>query len=232
LLTLMDAPLHLNRQTEEPADDVIVEIVGTNAFNDDLLASFLQEESGVRCFSSQDRMHQANPEQSPPGTRLIFFDCTDMHWLAIEPWIATTVGASDGRDLAVCFNVDQDIRIEQDALRLGVRGVLYKDAPTDIYPKAMQAILNGELWYTRKALQRYLETPIQPRERIQGEAELRLTQRERTILRMIAKGGSNKTIAEELCISPHTVKTHIYNLFKKINVTNRYQAAMWLSRNQ
>lgn len=228
----MDAHSHPNRHAEVPADDVIVEIVGANAFNDDLLANYLQEQSGISCFSSQDRKHQAASEQSPPTTRLIFFDCTDMLWSAIEPWIATTVGASDGGDLAVCFNVDQDIRIEQDALRLGVRGVLYKDAPTDVYPKAVTAILDGELWFPRKALQRYIEDPILPRKGGKSEAELSLTQRERTILGLIANGGSNKRIAGELCISPHTVKTHIYNLFKKINVTNRYQAALWLSRNQ
>jgi LuxR family transcriptional regulator, positive regulator of biofilm formation len=228
----MDAPTHPTRQTVEPADDVIIEIVGANTFNGDLLAGYLQQESGVRCLSSQDSRQQAISEQSPPGTRLILFDCTDMNWLAIEPWIASMAASDDAVGLAVCFNVAPDTHIEQDALRLGVRGVLYKEAPTDIYPKAVHAILNGELWYTRKALQRYIEAPIQPGEGVNSEAVLKLTQRERTILGMIAKGGSNKKIAEELCISPHTVKTHIYNLFRKINVANRFQAALWLSRNQ
>jgi len=45
---------------------------------------------------------------------------------------------------------------------------------------------------------------------------------------MLASGMPNRDIAERLCISPHTVKTHIYNLYKKINVTNRYQAVRWL----
>ena len=58
-----------------------------------------------------------------------------------------------------------------------------------------------------------------------------LTPREIEILGMIALGASNTEIAEKLFISPNTVKTHIYNLFKKINVTNRLQAAFWAAKN-
>lgn len=58
-----------------------------------------------------------------------------------------------------------------------------------------------------------------------------LTQREREILDLIAAGFSNKKIAAELFISPHTVKTHLHNIFKKINVKRRLQAALWAAQN-
>jgi DNA-binding CsgD family transcriptional regulator len=58
-----------------------------------------------------------------------------------------------------------------------------------------------------------------------------LTRREREILDLIADGFSNQQIADELFISPHTVKTHLHNIFKKINVKRRLQAALWAAKN-
>ena len=58
-----------------------------------------------------------------------------------------------------------------------------------------------------------------------------LTRREIEILSMIAAGATNEQIANELFISRNTVRTHIYNIFKKINVPNRLQAALWAVKN-
>jgi LuxR family transcriptional regulator of csgAB operon len=58
-----------------------------------------------------------------------------------------------------------------------------------------------------------------------------ITGREAQILAMVAVGAKNEEIADKLGISPHTVKTHIYNLCKKIGVPNRLQAALWAAKN-
>jgi LuxR family transcriptional regulator of csgAB operon len=57
-----------------------------------------------------------------------------------------------------------------------------------------------------------------------------LTHRQTEILAQVAVGASNDEIAENLNVSPHTVKTHLYNIFKKIKVTNRLQAALWAAK--
>jgi LuxR family transcriptional regulator of csgAB operon len=58
-----------------------------------------------------------------------------------------------------------------------------------------------------------------------------LTKRQAEILALVAVGYSNEEIASRLYISAHTVKTHLYTIFKKINVPNRIQASLWAAKN-
>jgi len=58
----------------------------------------------------------------------------------------------------------------------------------------------------------------------------RLTGREKQVLSCIASGYTSKAIADEFNISMHTVKTHIYNIYRKINATNRLQATLWATK--
>ena len=66
-------------------------------------------------------------------------------------------------------------------------------------------------------------SPIHP-------AVSRLTVREKQVLSCIASGYTSQAISDELNISMHTVKTHIYNLYRKINATNRLQATLWATK--
>ena len=58
-----------------------------------------------------------------------------------------------------------------------------------------------------------------------------LTHREAEILTLLSIGSSNDDIADKLFISPNTVKTHLYRVFRKIKVPNRFQAALWAAKN-
>ena len=58
-----------------------------------------------------------------------------------------------------------------------------------------------------------------------------LTQRELEIIGLLGTGATNAEIAEKLFVSEHTVKSHLYNIFRKIKVHNRLQAMNWARRN-
>lgn len=63
------------------------------------------------------------------------------------------------------------------------------------------------------------------------KAEVKLSGREKEVLDLIAKGYTNKDIAKELYLSEKTVKNHVSNIFKKINVTDRTKAAIYAMEN-
>ncbi len=57
-----------------------------------------------------------------------------------------------------------------------------------------------------------------------------LTDREKEVLLKICTGKCNRKIAEDLKISPSTVKTHVYNTYRKLGVNNRFQATLWTAK--
>ena len=77
---------------------------------------------------------------------------------------------------------------------------------------------------------RVSKTKKQGNHSLEGSDRL-LTTRETEILQMVTAGYSNARIADELSISPLTVKTHIYNACKKIKAPGRLQASLWAVKN-
>ena len=95
-------------------------------------------------------------------------------------------------------------------------------------------MLDNELWFSREAMSAFLlgkqNRPADPALVEEGQNEL--SQREKEILLMLAAGATNKDIAQKLFLSLNTVKSHIYNIYKKIDVPNRLQASLWAARNR
>ncbi|MGF1909463.1 response regulator transcription factor [Vibrio kasasachensis] len=104
-----------------------------------------------------------------------------------------------------------------------LRGILLNSAPIEHLYKSVRYILNGGLWLPRKCLENLVMLRRNPNlERCQLYKTL--TSRERQILDHVASGESNKQIANSLYLSESTVKSHVYKIFKKLDVHKRKDA--------
>lgn len=112
------------------------------------------------------------------------------------------------------------------ALKAGARGYVLKDADEDEMMRAIQAVAQGEAIFSPAIASRLMDYFTATKTSPHAEAFPDLTEREREILALISRGRSNSEIAEELSISLKTVRNHASNIFNKLQVADRTQAAI------
>ncbi len=101
-------------------------------------------------------------------------------------------------------------------LLYNVNGILQSDASPELLLKAIEKIMNGELWMDQGTLREVVNYSKNER-----PLSVSLTPREKEVLNLICKGHSNKEIAKELSISLSTVKNTLRGLYRKLNVSTR-----------
>jgi DNA-binding NarL/FixJ family response regulator len=111
-----------------------------------------------------------------------------------------------------------------DAIDAGAVGYLLKDTEPDDLIRGLHAAARGESPLAPKAAQALVSA------RAEQQTDDDLTPREREVLALLADGLPNKLIARRLDISEKTVKAHLTNIFQRIGVTDRTQAALWAQR--
>ncbi len=110
------------------------------------------------------------------------------------------------------------------ALRAGALGYLLKDTQAEDLCRAIKAAANGQVQLSPQIAARLV------REVKVAESPEILTPRETAVLTLIAKGKSNKELADDLAITEKTVKTHVSNILSKLNLPSRTQAALYAIR--
>jgi DNA-binding NarL/FixJ family response regulator len=112
------------------------------------------------------------------------------------------------------------------AMRAGARGYLLKGADEAEVLRAIHAVAHGEAIFSPAIAGRLIQFFASVRPVPPAHLFPELTEREREILGMIARGKSNQEIAEELTLSPKTVSNHVSNIFAKLQVVDRAQAVL------
>ena len=201
-------------------------ISGPNYLQNTLLAECLSKELQVECRCHKSLSLSTVIEKEPDRTCVCLFDCFYCDKEDFDKFLHTGAVRCPDNLLPVLFNVNPDSRIENLVRQNSVRGIFYLKDSHRVFFKGIKTILSGELWFTRQVLSRCI---LKPRKKnsLPRLCVPSLSQRENQVLQLLATGASNRAIAEQMFISMNTVKTHLYNIYKKIGVPNRLQATLF-----
>jgi len=128
----------------------------------------------------------------------------------------------------IVLTIHEDREYLIKTIQMGAEGYVLKDAEPSVLIDAIRSVHQGQSYIqpnmTKELVKEFNRLTLHGRER---NGENRLTAREREVLKLIAEGMINKEIATKLYISEKTVKNHVSSIFRKLNVSDRTQAAIY-----
>jgi two-component system response regulator DegU len=128
----------------------------------------------------------------------------------------------------IVLTIHEDREYLFKTLQMGAEGYVLKDAEPAVLIEAIRNVFSGQSYIqpnmTRELVKEFNRVTLHERDK---NEENNLTSREIEVLGLIAEGMINKEIARQLYISEKTVKNHVSNIFKKLNVSDRTQAAIY-----
>ncbi|MGC2108763.1 MAG: response regulator transcription factor [Candidatus Korobacteraceae bacterium] len=107
------------------------------------------------------------------------------------------------------------------AISAGAKGYVPEEASPEELTRAIREVHSGSVWAPGRVLATFIERASTSVRRVQLQADDRISEREREVLRLLVAGCSNREIADELGIEERTVKAHVAQLLRKVGVQNR-----------
>ena len=132
----------------------------------------------------------------------------------------------------IMLTIHDDREYLYETMKIGANGYVLKDSDADSLIKAIRDVYIGKT-YIQPSIASMLVTEINSKDKSVNKDLLKiksLSKREYEVLTLVAEGLNNKEIADRLFISEKTVKNHVSNIFKKIDVNDRIQAAIFAFR--
>ena len=203
-----------------------VVLIGRNDFQNKLLANLIAERVGCSCLV------RSIEDLSAPSVDVNVLALLDVEGIAapdLNVHLQVLATCASVRYIAL-INADEGVSFEQIVAFPGIKGIFCRETTEENFVKGILAIFKGECWLPRKMLFAHWEQ-TSARKRLFSTETTLLTRKEIDTLKLLVGGHSNNHIARTLSVSPHTVKTHIYNLFRKLHVGNRVQAVHWALQN-
>lgn len=161
-----------------------------------------------------------------PDVVLLDINMPEMNGLEVLSYLNDNEIKAD----VLILTIHNEVEYLYKAVDIGVKGYVLKDSESDVLIRAIRSIYEGDS-YIQPNMASLLFKKMN-NEESSSVQNSRLTKREIEVLKLITEGMLNKEIAHRLCISEKTVKNHVSNIFKKIEVSDRTQAAVYAIKNQ
>ena len=221
-------------------DKWLIYILSPRKMQNELLATFLYRETGIVSLI-ETRDDFSCPDVNWPGKIMLFCDCQMKPYADLLDQLAAAELLEHPNFYPLLFNVMEKVHVGDELVRLGVRGFFYDDEPLENLVYGVAAVRKGEIWLPRHILSSCLSSfrrgeksqkldNLEDQENKTPKSTL-LSFREREVMQLVMKGHINDEIADKLGLSPHTVRSHLYRIFRKIEVKSRQQAAVWAAEN-
>jgi len=139
----------------------------------------------------------------------------------------------NARVIVMISNEERDKAVR--AVRLGARGILFKDADPTLLAKSIRKVYAGEVWIDNPILSQALESLLTRPTASPAPADTsdsKLSNREMEVVRCVAMGLRNKEVADKLGVTEATVKNHLTSVYAKLGVNDRLELILYAIHNK
>jgi DNA-binding NarL/FixJ family response regulator len=185
-----------------------------------MLAEQLQSQLNIPChiFTAHEMGY------SP----FLLMDCNVLSAEDVKQLLINSFTKSE-RTVVALLNVEPDSEHESLISWTGINGIFYHNTDRHHLILGIEHLLKGDFWLSRRLVYSFLKN--NRKAPVNNHPNVSLTRREEQVLRFIVQGTTNAQMAEKLFVSEHTIKSHLYNIFRKIDVKNRLEASNWAREN-
>jgi DNA-binding NarL/FixJ family response regulator len=194
-------------------------IADDHALFRDGLKSLLGRQRDMKIVGEVDKADRLTEVMQGTNCDVLLLD------LQMERWVLDDVGQLATSTKVIVLTASESVENAITAMQLGARAVVQKRFAVETLIEAIHAVAAGSVWMPPT-----LQVEVAARWAVSGSK--RLTNREAEIVRLVATGLRNAEVAERLSITEATVKTHLNNIFEKLEVRDRTELAVYALRHR